>query len=238
MRNNDRTVRQQISQTIVMRRIFAIGDIHGCNKTFQKLLHDEIRIQKSDKIYCIGDYVDRGNDSKGVIDFILKLRKQGYHIHTLRGNHEQLMMDSSKSEKNFNHWIKSGGDATLRSFKISSYDEMKPMYKDFFKRTKYFISSGKNIFVHAGLNFQNLNPLKDKHAMLWIRDFPVHNKVIEDRRIIHGHSSKPLDFILNQKSKSATNIDGGCVYKDSPGFGNLVALNITNGELIVVKNVE
>ena len=221
-----------------MGKIFAIGDIHGCNKTFQKLLLDEIRIQKSDKIYCIGDYIDRGDDSKGVIDFILKLRKQGHHIHTLRGNHEQLMMDSTKSEKNFNHWIKSGGDATLRSFKISSYDEMNPVYKDFFKRTKYFISSRKNIFVHAGLNFQHPNPFEDKHSMLWIRDFPVLNKIIGDRRIVHGHSPKPLDIILNQESKSVINIDAGCVYKDSSGFGNLVALNIANEELIVVRNVE
>jgi serine/threonine protein phosphatase 1 len=221
-----------------MGRIFAIGDIHGCNKTFQKLLLNEICIQKSDKIYCIGDYIDRGGDSKGVIDFILKLRKEGCHIHTLRGNHEQLMIDSTKSEKNFNHWIKTGGDATLRSFKISSYDEMNPVYKNFFSRTKYYINSGKNIFVHAGLNFQNPNPFDDKYAMLWIRDFPLTNKIIDDKIIVHGHTPKSLDYILKQKDKDAINIDGGCVYKDTIGFGNLVALNITNGELIIVKNVE
>ncbi|MEO6813790.1 MAG: metallophosphoesterase, partial [Ginsengibacter sp.] len=68
-----------------MKRVFAIGDIHGCIHTFKKLLLDKIKVDKSDKIYCLGDYIDRGHDSKGVIDFILQLRSEGYEIHTIRG---------------------------------------------------------------------------------------------------------------------------------------------------------
>ena len=221
-----------------MARTFAIGDIHGCNKTFQKLLLDKICIQKSDKIYCIGDYIDRGNDSKGVIDFILTLRKKGYQIHTLRGNHEQLMIDSIQSEEKFKHWIKNGGDETLKSFRISSYDKMKPVYKDFFKRTKYFIKSGKFIFVHAGLNFQTAFPFEDKHSMLWIRDFEIDKQRLGNRFIIHGHTPKPMEFITKQQGKSAVNIDGGCVFKNNVALGNLIALNITEGKLIAVRNID
>lgn len=221
-----------------MKRIFAIGDIHGCNKTFQKLLLDKIRIQKSDKIYCIGDYIDRGNDSKGVIDFILKLRKKGYQIHTLRGNHEQLMIDSIQSEEKFKHWIKNGGDETLKSFGITSYNEMKPVYRNFFNRTKFFIKSGKFIFVHAGLNFQNQTPFEDKQAMLWVRDFPIDKQKLGNRIIVHGHTPKSLDFILKQQGKSAINIDGGCVYTHKEEFGNLIALNITEGKLIAARNID
>ena len=83
-----------------MPEIFAIGDIHGCFKTFKKLLLEEIGIQQSDKIYCIGDYIDRGNDSKGVMDFIINLRIAGYHVYTLRGNHEQMMLEpKTEAEK-------------------------------------------------------------------------------------------------------------------------------------------
>jgi hypothetical protein len=82
-----------------MSRILAIGDIHGCANTFHKLIFDEIKIRKSDTIYCIGDYIDRGPDSKAVIDLILDLRKKGYQLRTLRGNHEQLMLDSAKSRQ-------------------------------------------------------------------------------------------------------------------------------------------
>jgi serine/threonine protein phosphatase 1 len=171
-----------------MSRVFAVGDIHGCSKTFKKLLLERIKIQKSDKIYCIGDYIDRGNDSKGVIDFILKMRKKGYHIHTLRGNHEELMIDSVKSEKNFKHWVKNGGDSTLKSFCISSYNDLKPVYKNFFQRTKYCITSGRFVFVHAGLNFHSAFPFKDKHSMLWIRDFHIDEERLGNRFIIHGHT--------------------------------------------------
>jgi serine/threonine protein phosphatase 1 len=221
-----------------MARVFAIGDIHGCSKTFQKLLFDKIKIQKSDKIYCIGDYIDRGKDSKGVIDFILMLRKEGYHIHTLRGNHEQLMMDSTKSEKNFKHWKKNGGDATLKSFRISSYKKMKPVYKNFFQRTKYFIKSGNFIFVHAGLNFHSDFPFEDKYSMLWIRNFEIDNERLGNRYIIHGHTPKSMDFILKQQGKRAINIDAGCVYKHQAEYGNLIALNITENKLISIRNIE
>ena len=102
-----------------MTRIFVIGDIHGCCNTFKKLLA-ELAIQKSDEIYCIGDYVDRGNDSKGVIDLIINLRIKGYQIHTLRGNHEQMMLDSTIDEERLFHWLQNGGIETLTSFGISS----------------------------------------------------------------------------------------------------------------------
>jgi serine/threonine protein phosphatase 1 len=81
-----------------MPRVFIIGDIHGCNKTFRKLVLEKISIRKTDKIYCLGDYIDRGPDSKGVIDFIIQLRKDGFNIHTLRGNHEQLLLESEIDE--------------------------------------------------------------------------------------------------------------------------------------------
>ena len=221
-----------------MGRIFAIGDIHGCSNTFQKLLLDKIKIQKSDKIYCIGDYIDRGNDSKGVIDFILKLRKKNYQVHTLRGNHEQLMMDSIQSEDKLKHWLKNGGAETLKSFGIDSYNEMKPVYKNFFNRTKFFIKSGKFIFVHAGLNFNSAFPFEDKQAMLWIRDFEIDKQRLGNRFIIHGHTPISLEQITKQQSARAINIDGGCVYKDKEELGNLIALNITEGKLIAARNID
>ena len=120
-----------------MPRVFAIGDIHGCSKTFKKLLLEKIQIRKSDKIYCIGDYVDRGRDSKGVIDFIIELRKKGYHIHTLRGNHEQMMLDAPISKIKMQHWLKNGGYATLKSFHIESLKEIAPKYLSFLKKKKF-----------------------------------------------------------------------------------------------------
>jgi serine/threonine protein phosphatase 1 len=221
-----------------MARVFIIGDIHGCCKTFKKLILEKINIQKSDKIYCLGDYVDRGPDSKGVIDFILQLRKKGFNIHTLRGNHEELLLNSKKDEKSFLHWTKNGGDKALESFKIDTIKKLKPVYQNFFKRTKFYIETKDFILVHAGLNFEAENPLLDKYALLWIRNFTVDNAYLKGKILIHGHSPKTRDVIISQNFESHLNLDGGCVFKDKEGYGSLFALNFHERKLIEVKNID
>ena len=125
-----------------MERIFAIGDIHGCSKTFAKLLTNKIQLTKEDNIYCIGDYIDRGDDSKGVIDLILKLRAEDYHIYTLRGNHEQMMLDAVNDKKSLNLWLDNGGKNTLKSFGIKSLDELPQEYFSFLKETEFYLQKG------------------------------------------------------------------------------------------------
>ena len=95
-----------------MSRVIAIGDVHGCSTTFRKMVLEEINVQKSDVVYCLGDYIDRGPDSKGVVDFIMELRAKGYTLHTLRGNHEQLMMDSLTRSEMFDAWMTCSGSVT------------------------------------------------------------------------------------------------------------------------------
>ena len=148
------------------------------------------------------------------------------------------MIDSVKGEDDFNLWMKNGGDATLKSFSASSYNDLKPVYRNFFNRTKYFIQSGKLIFVHAGLNFKKEDPFEDKEAMLWVRDFPIDERKLDGGIIIHGHTPKSMNFILAQEFRGAINIDGGCVYKFHEGLGNLFALSVTEKKLIAVKNVD
>lgn len=220
-----------------MSRIFAIGDIHGCINTFQKLV-DEIRLKKADTIYCIGDYIDRGPDSKGVIDLILDLRKKGFRVRTLRGNHEQMMLDAADNRTDFMDWYINGGDTTLESFGVTSFRDFTPEYKDFFKRTRLYFQNGPFIFVHAGLNFGPDDLFEDRDAMLWIRNFSVDKKKLGDRIIIHGHTPRPLEEIVNPERDDVYNLDAGCVYKDRPGHGYLAALNLTDGEWLAVKNCE
>lgn len=220
-----------------MQRVFAIGDIHGCSKTFKKLLLEKIKIRKSDKIYCIGDYIDRGMDSKGVIDFIFKLRKQGYHIHTLRGNHEQMMLDAPINKIKMQHWLKNGGSDTLKSFRIKSLNKIAPEYLAFLKRTKFYIKTKKYIFVHAGLNFDRVNLYEDKGAMLWLREFSSNQPLLKNLILIHGHTPKSLDYIINQNG-NCINIDGGCVFNQHNNLGKLVAINLTERKFISVNNNE
>lgn len=220
-----------------MSRIFAIGDLHGCNATFKRMLFEELQIQKEDEIYCLGDYIDRGNDSKGVIDTIISLKEDGYKIHTLRGNHEQMMIESVQDYESFHNWIANGGDATLKSFKINSVTELSFEYRRFFIETKYFVNTPYYIFVHGGLNFNEENIFVDKEAMLWIRDFDNYQPVLGNKILIHGHTPQTKEYIFNQNG-NCINIDGGCVYKDIKGYGNLFALNLTEKKLISIRNID
>lgn len=221
-----------------MQRRFFVGDIHGCFKTFEKLVTKKIDLKKSDELYCVGDYIDRGNDSKGVIDFILELREKNFKIYTLRGNHEQMLLDSTERMDAFSLWLMNGGDATLENFNINTIDELEPVYMDFFRKTECFIQTKDFIAVHAGLNFNIADPLSDKKSMLWIRGFTIDKSYLNGRLLIHGHMPQERDYIMSQKFESPVNIDGGCVYKQMEGLGSLFALDFNEQKLLEVPNID
>lgn len=220
-----------------MERTFGIGDIHGCSKTFEKLLFHKIKIEKTDQLFCIGDYIDRGENSKAVIDLILQLRQEGYHVSTLRGNHEQMLLDCVTDPTAYDLWIRNGGAQTLLSFGINTLETLPEKYLSFFKDTQFYIETPEYIFVHAGLNFYLKNIFQDKEAMLWIRDFSSWQPALENRLLIHGHTPRSLKYILNQKG-NCIDIDGGCVYNYLPRFGNLVAIDLNERKFIWEENCE
>jgi len=222
-----------------MPRTFAIGDVHGCALTL-KILLEKINIEKQDEIYFLGDYIDRGNSSKEVVDFIVGLRNENYKINTLRGNHEQLFIDSDKSFNDFENWIMNGGITTLENFGISRFNELSDEYKAFFYETKFYFETKDFIFVHAGLNFQIQQLFEDTFTMLWIRNMKVDKKRIGNKVIIHGHTPTPLQVVKKNLTlihkTGALNIDTGCVLKDYHGYGYLSALEVGTMQLYSVEN--
>ena len=221
-----------------MKRLIAIGDIHGCSKTFNSLLYKKLKIKKDDEIFCLGDFIDRGPNSKGVIDMIIDLRKQGYKIHTLRGNHEQMMLDSGRGESEFDNWIRNGGGKTLESFRVNKFSELDRKYLHFFSDTRLYLKKAKFIFVHAGLDFSSDDIFKNTEAMLWSRKFKVSEEKLKGRKIIHGHTIKALATIRKQLGKNVINIDGGCVFNGKRLYGNLVAIDLTNNKIISTPNID
>ncbi|MEM9538379.1 MAG: metallophosphoesterase family protein [Cyanobacteria bacterium P01_E01_bin.42] len=95
-------------------RTIAIGDIHGCAIAFDLLL-DSIALQPEDTVITLGDYIDRGNDSKGVIDRLIALHKKGQLI-PLKGNHEIMLLEARQSQEEERQWRKYGGEITLKSY--------------------------------------------------------------------------------------------------------------------------
>jgi serine/threonine protein phosphatase 1 len=221
-----------------MSRIIAIGDIHGCNKTLRQLVLNEISLRQDDELVFIGDYVDRGPDSKGVVDFILDLKAKGYRMHTLRGNHEQLMLESMMDLESIQLWHINGGRQTLESFGVNSFSQLEEKYKQFFLNTEHFWATDQYVFVHAGLDFGRDDPFENKEAMLWIRDFQMYPERIGGRKIIHGHTPMHADLIPKQKESNIIDIDGGCVYKSRPGYGVLFALCLPEMRFVGITNID
>jgi serine/threonine protein phosphatase 1 len=221
------------------RKRYVIGDIHGCVNTFKKLIQDSLHITKSDEIYLLGDYIDRGPDSKAVIDYVMLMQESGYSVHCLMGNHEKLLLDSLDSPENETIWAYNGSYQTLKSFGISSCMELKPKYVNFFRTLHYYFELDDFIIVHAGLNFSIEDPLKDKNAMLWIRDETVEPKKIKNKRIVCGHTPLPLNKIRQTLESNKIMLDGGCVYHyKHNGLGKLVALELNSMELTAVESID
>ncbi|WP_190300385.1 metallophosphoesterase family protein [Rufibacter hautae] len=218
---------------------YAISDIHGCSKTFRYMVEQELKLKTYDKLYLLGDYIDRGPDSKGVIDFILELREANFQVITLCGNHEDLMLDARKDPEYPEMWLLNGGIETLKSFETLSLEDIPDKYWQFLDQLQMYVELDDYLLVHAGFDFSHDYPFDDTYAMLWIRDFEPDLKMMGGRRIVHGHTPTYLTEIAASVKKPVSdviNIDGGCVFTSRLGY--LTALNLDTLELHSLKNRE
>lgn len=221
---------------------FAITDIHGCALTFEALL-DRIGFNLEDELYLLGDYIDRGPNSKGVIDKIWELQEKGHTVHCLRGNHEQLLLDGRHDPRQLSVWLANGGKAALASFGIDQIADIPKKYTQWMDQLGYYFEVDKYILVHAGFRFDMPNPFDEKYAMIWQRNWyeRINRHWLGDRIIIHGHT--PTDRkVINQQlevldSLSALVIDNGCVFSRR-GFGTLIAMDLGSRELYFEPRVD
>src|SRR3954465_8938650 len=129
-------------------RTFVISDIHGNNELFREALN-EVGFKKEDKLILLGDLIDRGIDSKGVLDSVIQLLESGSNVVCLMGNHEQMLLDAPLSKNHLHHWLLNGGDQTLNSFRINSVYKIPPKYLDLINTFKYFDEDANFVFAHA-----------------------------------------------------------------------------------------
>lgn len=219
---------------------FAISDIHGCTRTLEKLVLDKISLRKHDMLYLLGDYINKGPDSKGVIDFIFKLRDSGYQVKCLRGNHEQYLLDGFIYSWEEIAFSSRGGKETLESFSAKTIQEIPSKYLVFIKSLPFYFELENHLLIHAGLNFDLADPYRDDYSMLNIRNMDFELERTGGKRIIHGHV--PKSFLeISQKLEKKWNhisIDAGCVYNHLDGLNHLVALDIETEKLYIQKNID
>lgn len=224
-------------------RKFAISDIHGCNLTFQKLLQ-KIKFSKKDQLFLLGDFIDRGPDSKGVLDTIFKLVNKGHQVFCLMGNHEDTLLRARQDSELFDHWLQWGGKTTLESFRVHELSRFPKKYISFMESLPLYYEVDQYILVHAGLNFDLPDPFEGLYSMLWIRDWyeNISYYWLKERIVVHGHTpisfEKILDLHENLYENQVINIDNGCFVSSTSTKGQLIALELNSQELFFQKNID
>lgn len=219
-------------------RTIVIGDLHGNDIAFRKALKT-VSLKKEDKLILLGDLIDRGRDSKGVLDTIILLLESGFkNIICLRGNHEQMLLDAFYDASKEAIWLKNGGDKTLLSFMSNFTDEIPLKYIKLIETFDNYHIQGEDIFVHAGLNLKIDNPLEDIKSMLWIRNMDIEdlsNTQLKNFRIIHGHTPKKKNEIIEDfnTSKKVLCLDNGG-YLNEKEYGQIVVADLTNNKIFFI----
>ncbi|NTV48953.1 MAG: serine/threonine protein phosphatase [Geobacteraceae bacterium] len=221
-------------------RRFAIGDIHGCCKTLKKMLEEVLRLRPVDTLYLLGDYIDRGPDSLGVLDYLLELQKSGFGIRLLKGNHEEMLLHAVADPAARKMWYVNGGCTTMRELGVNSPEAIPHRYLDLLTDLSYILATEDYVFVHAGLDFHTNDPVRDTSPqfMIWSREGQAESAKLGGRILVTGHNVTPLFAIQDSLVTQHITLDNGCYLKGEFGYGALVALDLDSLELLVQENIE
>lgn len=176
-------------------RTFAIGDIHGCLNALRRL-DQKLHFCPEDTVITLGDYVDRGPDSRGVINELIALRER-CHLITLRGNHEIMMIEARSGGFARLNWMMNGGNTTLDNYGGDSMDEIPETHWEFIAKTLPHYELGQNFYIHANADPDLPIVNQPDHTRYWKRlsEFTPHQS---GKRMICGHSAQtsgdPLIF--------------------------------------------
>ncbi len=212
--------------------LIAIGDIHGCCETLNALL-EELDPGDDDTLVFVGDYVDRGPCSRGVIDRLISLKDEVDCVF-LRGNHEQLML-AYIDHGEYDAWAMNGGVMTLNSYLDEERKLAIPMtHIEFIRETKLFYDTPDFFFVHAGadprLTIAENVAAADEEVFLWERSHLRARRLAWEKPIVCGHT--PVEAPVNDPL--LINIDTGCVYFMHPGRGLLTAVRLPDREFVSI----
>ncbi|WP_300377360.1 metallophosphoesterase family protein [Henriciella sp.] len=208
--------------------IYAIGDVHGEADMLHKLharlfAHHEAHSDGCQMLLVhLGDYVDRGPDSCGVIETVMRLEtREDIRVVNLRGNHEQMMIDAYDDPDRFRlQWLMNGGDATLESYAKRGLEEPSAEHIAWLNALPglHLEEDRRMAFVHAGLD-PNLFPYCSNEIRLWTRArrfFDTRQwegSSLEGWSVVHGHTpTHDFQPETDGRPPQRFNLDTGAVY--------------------------
>ncbi len=207
--------------------LYAIGDIHGEIRCLERMLAAIDQDQNLDAggnrplLVFLGDVIDRGADSRGVLDRLCRLKAaavdgSGYACHFLSGNHEAAMLDFIADPVAGAEWLSFGGAETLASYGIrastgisdpircrslrDSLNERLPStHRSFLQSLDPMITLGDYLFVHAGVRPGVSLDRQKQEDLLWIREPFLSSSRFHGKVVVHGHTPVAEPQILNNR---------------------------------------
>src|SRR5215471_17499568 len=189
-------------------RVYAVGDIHGCAALLD-ILHEGIAEDARDtggdrRIVYLADYIDRGNDSKGVVDRVRSKMPAGFTAHYVKGNHDAALLDFLEDPETYRAWRSFGAADTLLSYGVRPpiYDSeeqriaardalaraLPPEHLAFFRALELKVTLGDYVFVHAGIRPGISLEDQSEEDLLWIRDEFLASTLPHEKVVVHGHT--------------------------------------------------
>jgi serine/threonine protein phosphatase 1 len=192
-------------------RIFAIGDIHGFLNKLRELMAKIDPDPLQDELVFLGDYIDRGPQSKEVIDYVLEIKEKYPRSVFLIGNHEFMFLEYLTNRKEPWTFLLNGGIETVHSYELIGDDPEANLPADhyaFFNSLKPYYETEDYIFVHAGLRADV--PLQEQTLddLLWIRREFIESTHDFGKLVVFGHTPVPRPLMHHNK----LGIDTGAGY--------------------------
>ena len=223
--------------------LYAVGDIHGRLDLLRNLLqlieddaHARSRATRRTLVF-LGDYVDRGPDSGGVVADLIARAFQGFDTHFLKGNHEAILLNFLDDPLHLDHWLMNGGQATMDSYGVDTRTlaetrsrpeawrkafaaALPEAHVRFFRTLKLSVTIGDYLFVHAGVRPGVSLAAQSEDDLVWIRRPFLDHAGSFGKVVVHGHTPALLPVIKPNR----IGIDTGAVFSD-----RLTALRLEDG---------
>jgi serine/threonine protein phosphatase 1 len=232
--------------------VYAVGDIHGRSDLLAALL-DQIeadaaasaRAERRSLVF-VGDYIDRGPDSRGVVELLLRALPHGFDAHFLKGNHEAILLDFLEDPSNLGQWLANGAEATFKSYGVdvvelvrrgaepelwrAAFLALLPAdHRRFFDGLELAVVLGDYLFVHAGVRPGVPLDAQNPHDLIWIRGEFLRSEADFGKVVVHGHTPMALPDMRPNR----IGIDTGAVFTN-----RLTTLRLEDGSRRLLQTEE
>lgn len=187
-------------------RLLAVGDIHGCLDPLERLM-DRVRPRPADRVVFLGDYIDRGPDGRGVIEYLIAFSRRFPKSVFLKGNHEEMFLNFLAGKGQL-LYLANGGGTTLESYREEQGVRVPKAHLDFLETLLPAYQTERFIFVHAGLRPGRPLEEQEEQDLLWIREEFLRSDYDWGKTVVFGHTPQSAPLMAPNK----LGLDTGAVY--------------------------